>query len=457
MKSLGLSTYQACRQLLPLVAVLFIGLSLALTTPVATGKEIINPIHGLSKSLKSPAVRAHVLSVLNISAGASSTYLERATLGKNAKLNLAKAHMDGPGSNWHYVASTSYDNCGGISAHRTVSITHSVEDSIEWSVENSFGVGVTAEASFDTTFAGTAFGISANYDFTSSKGGSKTESKEVSDEQAVEFPDERGVYVFALYVRALLSDGWIPYSMDFTLGKTTPVTFTFVDQTISDPPKRIEIYSDLEPTKTDTIGEHMIALEGRHYDFTNPYSIGAHMLRKTSRFYLEPGTYVQFFYDGGSKIFYPGGVSSRRSIRRMSGAYAKYNDRFTGVYVAPYRVHKKTVAWGKVADQFPNADTTFRIAGRMQYKKTDVNDVKMVSYRLNDAAVDEECGVLGLPPGVAGKPQRGGFSKPQRGGHASAVGGRRTAAPRHTGQGNKVSKATFDRMMGKGELHAVKL
>ncbi len=447
MESLGLSTYRAYRELLSLLAVIFVGSSLVLATPVATGKETVNLTAGVIESLESDhSVRTHVLSALGINTDPDYNHIDSVEFDR-PKLNIAKAHMDFPRREWQYVASTSYDNCGGILASRTIAITHGVEDSYTWSVENHFGTEATAEASLDTTFGGASFGISASYDFTSSKGGSKTKSKEVSDEQGVDFPEERGVYVFALYVRSLLSDGWIPYWMDFKLDDDTPVTFRFIyDKPHSNPKGHAWLY-DKDNRSTNTPTGFVNASEGYHYDFTDGTQTYAYMNRRVSSFFISDGVSARFYYDGGSIVFTHGGWN-------LTGGLAKWNNKFTGVYVNTYKKQTKTVNWGEVADLFPAAKTTFRITGRMQYAKTDVNDVKMQSYRMSKEAVDEECSSLELPPELRGLIA----GKSQRGGHASTgESHQRTSAPRHTGQGNKVSKSTFQKMMRKGELNAVKL
>ncbi len=428
------------------VAVLAIGWSMAFAAPVASSKEVIEIDKALRDVLeRNLSIRGRLMYKIGLSAyDPKGLRLNKLALGQDSKLDVTKAHMDVPSSSYKYITSTTYDNCGGIAASRNIAITHAVENSVEWSVENSFGVGVSASADVDTPFGGASFGIEASYDFTSGQGGSQTTSKEVSDEQQVEFPDEKGVFLFALYARSLdSSNAWVPFWMDFKPRDDTTIEVHFINTKTN--------YAD--EVKWGTKTGVTVYTDGNYKGLAIHYILGwegrwegTRLDRTVSSMKVDEGAGAYLYMDGTGKPFF-GGPHNAKFLGPL-------NDKAIGLRVIRFQdLGTKTIRWDELTELLPANLQSFRIHGRMKFKQVDVNDVKMVSYRLGAAAVKEECGEFELPPGVAGGRRFG------KSGGRSAPGIHRPsgAAPRHTGDGQKVSAAHFHKMAAAGDLRRVDL
>ncbi len=412
--------------ILSLVTAFVLSWGLLSAVPVEAAEKIHVDRELLLRVNHNPSTRLQLMHILGIAGNPNQHEVRDIKLGGNAKVELARSFMDRAASQYQYITATTYDNCRGVANSRDIQLTHGVDTGVEWSVANSFGDKVSAEA--ELPIGGTAFGSGLSADFTLGDGGSETTSTSVSAEQEVDFPDVRGVYLFALYAHTVSSgQDWIPFWIDFIPSDDTAMTFVFRDFDPRNSKAVVTFYVDQNwkgGSISYRVGDVIRPLPDVFHNNIESMKIPEDV---RVRFYVNTQDDWRFYTAGWFESLYD------------------WNNRTQGAAIEADKNVEKDTTWAEVASAFPAADRTFRIHGRMRFHQVDGKDVKMLAYRLSDEASAEACASLEQPLGSRSRRRSGKSDHHKRG------------LPSDTGHGKRISPTYFNKIVAAGDVHSVNL
>ena len=189
-------------QKIQVVSLSFIFAFMLLAPNVNAGKEKIDVSKAIKSHLENDAHLKHlVLGHANLTGSSTDWVIGEVTLG-NGKMKKIAQHIPVPSGKYKFIASTQYENCGGLEATREIDVDKEVEDDSEISTENSFGAGleVSAEVSADVgpVSVGGSVSVSASYDFSKGEDYSHSSSVSVKNGKGISYhnatPYQKGVF-----------------------------------------------------------------------------------------------------------------------------------------------------------------------------------------------------------------------------------------------------------------------
>ncbi len=378
-------------QKIQIVLLSFVFVFMLLAPNVNAGSKKIDVSKAIKSHLESDSHLKHlVLSHANLSGSSADWVIGEVSLG-NGKMKKIAQHIPVPSGKYEFIASTQYENCGGLEATREIDVDKEVEDGTDISTENSFGAGleVSAEVSADVgpVSVGGSVSVSASYDFSKGEDYSHSSSVEIDDDEEVDFSDEVGVWVFGLYAKRVITED-LPWWIDFVLEDDSVLNINLEHYTKG---ASVNFFSN-----NNYSGKKISVKNGEGVSYHNatPYQKGVfdggiNSIDVPNDRINEISKVCVYAGENYSKQFQCVGASDVPNIIAYHGGGS---DKFKTVAVLPKKTKKLVqIRWSAIKEYFSDEQSRFRINGILSVKNSDVDSKRFVSAQLSPEKTKEIC------------------------------------------------------------------